>query len=191
MYRLREQVDAALASPALNMTLKSSGLSIESFNVKTQTGDTRRWMVHLDDPGHQGVHTKIEFSGRNGETRHAFEAVPSDVVKRYGMRAPSVSHYLITPAIKQKVLALAQRSLTQARDVFDLDLLLHRGDLPRDELSAEKRRHAAEQASALSFDAFSMMVRPFLHPDVARLYDQTAWSRMQLFVIESLLEGID
>jgi len=25
------------------MTLKSSGLSIESFTVKTQTGDTRRW----------------------------------------------------------------------------------------------------------------------------------------------------
>ncbi len=188
VYKLREQVDAALASPALRMTLKSSGVSIESVNVKKQTDDTRRWMVHLHAPGHQGVHTKIEFSGRNGEVRHAFEVVPSEVVKPYGMRAPSVSHYLITPAIKQKVLALAQRPLTQARDVFDLDMLLSKGELPRDELSVEKRKRAAEHASVLDFGAFSMMVLPFLHPDVATLYDETAWAHMQILVIDTLLQ---
>jgi predicted nucleotidyltransferase component of viral defense system len=191
VWKLREQIDTALASPALALTLRSSGLAIDSVNVKKQTDDTRRWMVHLDAPGHEGIHTRIEFSGRNGETRHTFEAVPADVVKPYGMRAPTVRHYLITPAIKQKVLVLAQRSLTQARDVFDLDLLLHKEDLPRGELTADKRKLAADQASALTYQAFETMVLPFLHPDVASLYDEVAWAQMQTFVIEELLKEID
>ena len=42
----------------------------------------------------------------------------------YGLTSPTVQHYGETAAIEQKIAALALRSETKARDVFDLDLLL-------------------------------------------------------------------
>ena len=188
VWKLREKVDSALGSVALTHTLRSVGLAVAAIHVGKQTDATRRWSVHLQADGHdEPIRTKLEFSGRNGEHRHDLEAVPVNVVKDYGIRAPTVRHYRALPAIKQKVIALELRTLTQARDVFDLDLLLRKEGLPRDEIDPRTLKAAAERAVSLSYNDFNDQVRAFLHPDVADLYDEIAWAKIQGRVAEELL----
>ncbi len=190
-WTLEGKVDAVLTSPALAITLRSSGLAVavEELSKPKQSDTTRRWKVPIAAPGQtRPIRTKIEFSNRNGEHRYELEAVPARVVAPYGLRAPSVQHYLAEPATEQKVLALADRSETQARDVFDLDLLLRRAPLTQGSVAADIRTAAVERALELPYEAFEDQVLPFLDPEVAELYDETSWQQMQLLVADKLAE---
>lgn len=130
------------------------------------------------------MRTKIEFSGRDSdEGRFEIEAVPRRIVAPYALRAPSVQHYLGEAMSEQKVLALAKRSETQARDVFDLDLLLRRYPLSPGTVEAKHLDAAVENAMALPYAAFRDQVVPFLEPEVADDHDDPeAWATMQTFV---------
>jgi hypothetical protein len=188
---LEKNVDAVLSSPALAFTLRSAGLAVavEQVSKPKQTETTRRWKVPVAPDGQsQLVRTKIEFSNRNGDDRHELEAVPERVVRPYGLRPPSVRHYLAEPATEQKIRALAGRSETQARDVFDLDLLLRAQPRATGSVDAETRRTAAERGLELPYEAFANQVLPFLDPEVAELYDETTWEQMRLVVTDKLLE---
>lgn len=114
--------------------------------------------------------------------------MPERVVRPYGLRPPPVRHYLVEPATEQKVRALAGRSETQARDVFDLDLLLRARPSALDGVAAETRRTAAERGVELPYEAFADQVLPFLDAEVAELYDDTAWDQMRFAVADKLLE---
>ena len=189
-WKLEDQVDAVLASDALRLVLRAAGVSVQMDEVSKpkQTETTRRWKIPVARGGARDlVRTKVEFSDRNGETRFALETVPSDIVRPYAMRPPSVQHYLLEAATEQKVYALAGRPETQARDVFDLDLLLGRAPTAADAVPAEVRTAAAEAGLALPPEAFEDQVRPFLDPPVASLYDRTAWAQMQEHVVAELL----
>lgn len=189
-WALEEKIDGVLGSPALAITLRSSRLAIAVGDISKpkQTDTTRRWKVSLSAAWHsEPIRTKIEFSNRNGERRHKLEAVPTRIVAPYGLRPPSAQHYLEEPAVEQKVLALAGRSETQARDVFDLDLLLRRSPAAGMGIEADTRRAAAERGLELPHAAFADQVLPFLDHEVADLYDETSWQTMQLFVTERLL----
>lgn len=190
-WMLREKIDSVLDSQALAINLRSNGLTVLTDEVSRpkQSDTPRRWKVPLTADGHaRPIRTKIEFSNRNGEQRHKLEAVASHVVAPYGLTAPLVRHYLHEPATEQKVRALAGRSETQARDVFDLDLLLRRGSLVAGAVEPEIRQAAADRGVELPYEAFADQVLPFLEPAVASTYDRAAWERMQLFVTEALLE---
>lgn len=188
---LERNVDTVLASRALEVTLRSSGLAVvlDQVSKPKQSDTTRRWKVPIALDGQsQPVRTKIEFSNRNGEDRYELDVVPDRVVQAYGLRPPSVQHYLAEPATEQKVLALAGRSETQARDVFDLDVLLRKAPLALGAVDAETRKTAAERGLELPYEAFTDQVLPFLDREVADLYDEMSWDRMQLFVTDQLLE---
>lgn len=188
---LEKNVDSVLSSRPLEATLRSTGLAVVTDEVSKpkQSDTTRRWKVPISTEGRaQPIRTKIEFSNRNGENRYELAAVPGRVVKPYGLRPPSVQHYLGQPATEQKVRALAGRSETQARDVFDLDLLLRKTLLEPGAVEADVRETAAERALELPFQAFVDQVAPFLDPEVAQLYDQSSWEQMQLGVNEALLK---
>jgi hypothetical protein len=101
--------------------------------------------------------------------------------------APSVQHYEVEAATVQKVRALAGRSETQARDVFDLDLLLRRRAISPGEVDADVLDQAAERAFELPFDAYRDQVLAYLDPEVLELYDGAeAWERMQTAVAAHL-----
>lgn len=124
-----------LASPALAITLRGAGLAVvvEDVTKPKQTDTTRRWKIPVARAGQRNpVRTKIEFSNRNGDSRHELEAVPERVVRPYGLRPPPVRHYLVEPATEQKVRAL--------------------------------------------------------DPEVAELYDDTAWDQMRFAVADRLLD---
>lgn len=188
-WALTEKVDGILASPTTAAVLRSGGLAVEGFSKPKQTQTTQRWKVAIAVPGRrEPVRTKIEFSHRNGEERHVLEQVATRIVAPYALRAPTLQHYTTEAATEQKIDALAGRSETQARDVFDLDLLLRRRPLAAGTIDPQLRQRAAERGLALPFQAFRDQVLPFLDPDVTELYDTPAsWEQMQLFVTGALL----
>jgi predicted nucleotidyltransferase component of viral defense system len=184
---LEGKVNSILTSPPLGLLLRLGELEVAEFTTPKQTDTTRRWKVALAAGGAESVRTKIEFSGREGEGRVSFSPLPAAAVAPYALPAPSVQHYAIETATAQKVEALVGRSQTQARDVFDLDLLLRRRALAAGELDAEILGQAADRALELPFDAYRDQVLPFLEPDARELYEGAeAWERMQTFVAEHL-----
>lgn len=189
-WALEEKVDKVLASPATSALLRTGGLEVQESTKPKQTETTQRWKVLVKVSGRQEpVRTKIEFSHRPSDPRRLLEAVPDRIVAPYALRAPTMVHYLADAASEQKVVALARRSETQARDVFDLELLLrtHREAVGVHLIDEGTLAAAIDRAFELPFDAFQDQVLPFLDPEVAELYDNPeTWKQMQTFVADRL-----
>jgi hypothetical protein len=190
-WSLEDQVDAVLGSGALRILLRVGNLSIVDFSKPKQTETTRRWKVGVGISGREAiVRTKIEFSNRRAEGSFRLEPIPSSVVAPYALRSPSVQHYTGDTPTEQKVRALAGRSETQARDVFDLDLLLRRRPLAPGSIDPKVLTEAIDRALQMPYDAFRDQVLPFLEPDALELYEgEAAWEQMQTFVAEQLEEA--
>lgn len=190
-WKLEARVDQVLASPATGLLLRSGGLTVEQVTKPKQTSTTQRWKPLIAVSGRLvPVRTKIEFSHRATDPRRILEAVPDRVVAPYALRAPTMLHYTADAAIEQKIGALAHRSETQARDVFDLELLLrrHRDAVGAGEIAPHILEVALERAFELPFEAFRDQVVRFLDPEITELYDDpAAWKRMKAFVTERLM----
>lgn len=191
-WQLEEKVDDVLASPATRLLLRAGSLEFEEVTKPKQTQTTQRWKLLITESGRRmPVRTKIEFSHRADDPRRILEAVPDRVVAPYALRAPTMLHYTEVASIEQKVRALAERSETQARDMFDLELLLrwHRNAITLRNLDGHLLEIALERAFELPFEAFRDQVLAFLDPEILELYDDPAvWERIQTFVAERLLE---
>jgi predicted nucleotidyltransferase component of viral defense system len=188
-WKLEEKTDAVFASPAFGSLLRTGGLAIGESSKPKQMDTTQRWKILIGVNGQVPVRTKIEFSHRSSDQRRILEAVPERIVAPYALRAPTMLHYSPEAAIEQKVEALALRAETQARDVFDLELLLRRhSDAVRPgDMDAGLLDIAVHRAGELPFEAFSDQVLPFLNSDILELYnDREAWHRMQTFVSDQL-----
>jgi len=191
---LREGFDKVLLSRPLADVLTTQGLDITRTSKPMQTDTTQRWKIELRAAGVSvPLHTKIEFSRRG--TRHeeyALEPVRSDIVRPYGIPAPTANHYTAPSAIRQKIQALAGRSETQARDIWDLDHLIRTTNadprpLPRDVLAALPE--AVERALCMGYDKFKAQVVPYLSDEDQTIYGtRDAWDRMCQLVAERLEE---
>lgn len=184
---LKPKVDDLLGGSTLARLLGTMRIRIVSFTAPKQTETTRRWKVELGLEGQRDpVRTKIEFSSRSGALQGRVEAVPREVVAPYGLVAPVIPHYAAALALAQKVRALNGRALTQARDVFDLDLLLRHHDLPDGLLGEDERVGAADRATALPQSAFEDQVLAFLERDAVELYADD-WHTMVQRVVYGLV----
>ena len=187
-WKLEAKIDDVLSSPATAILIRSQGLTMAHVTKPKQTETTQRWKLSIQVGDHrEPIRTRIGFSHPSADPRRLLEAVPDRVVAPYAVRAPTMQHYSADAAIEQKIIALAKRSETQARDVFDLELLLrqHRGGMS---LSIDPHiiDLATQRISELPFGAFQTQVLPFLDMEVAELYDRDGWGRMQTFVAEQL-----
>jgi predicted nucleotidyltransferase component of viral defense system len=186
-WGLEDQVDAALSSPALRSLLAIGDLTLAEHASAKQTETTHRWKIGIQAPGGSLVRSKVEFSNRDGEGTYALASLPDAVVEPYALRPPSVQHYDAATATAQKVAALAGRPQTQARDVFDLELLLRRRPLVQGSLDVALLEAAAERALEQDYAAFRDQVLPFLEPGVAELIASPgAWEQIQAFVADCL-----
>lgn len=187
-WRLNEKIEALLSSPQIALLLRSAQIGVAERSNPKRTDTTQRWKIGLAAPGHSElIRTKIEFSYREGEGAHRIEPIPRRIVEPYALRSPLVPHYVEDAPTEQKVLALAGRSETQARDVFDLDLLLRRNSLAPGALDPEALTTAVDLAMQLPYAAFQDQVLPFLEPEAVELYEgEAAWEQMQTFVAEQL-----
>ncbi|MCC6176059.1 MAG: nucleotidyl transferase AbiEii/AbiGii toxin family protein [Chloroflexi bacterium] len=191
-WKLEAKIDEVLSSPAIGLLLRSGGLVLDQVTKPKQTATTQRWKPMVTVAGRRSpVRTKIEFSHRSADARRVLEAVPERVVAAYALRPPTTLHYTADAVIEQKVAALAHRSETQARDLFDLELLLRQNPetITAGTIAPSMLDLAVERASELPFQAFADQVLPFLDVGILELYDNPlAWGSMQAFVAERLME---
>jgi predicted nucleotidyltransferase component of viral defense system len=187
-WQVERAVDAALAGKALEVLLSHQDLEIRESTKPKQTETTRRWKLGLAQSSTQGglIGTKLEFSHR-GTTGSdiLYETIPNRVVDPYAIRPATMSHYGQIAALEQKIAALALRSETKARDIFDLELLLRirRAEVTFPELNgnlAAQAAQAAQKAMDVTYSSFRSEVIPFLDPDMTELFDgEDNWNRMR------------
>ena len=124
------------------------------------------------------IRTKVEFSRRGTIEGAKFEPTDREVLRPYGLTPVLATHYTTATAIRQ------------ARDVFDLSLLLARTDAAKLALDGEARAwlgDAIDHAMGLSFDEYTSKVVAYLEPDHAEIYaDRSAWDAMQQDVVARL-----
>jgi len=188
---LRKNGYKLLADASFRRTLQVYGIADIEINDpdKTKhTQTTQRFRVRLLTASGERLPTKVEFSRRAGagkstDSSQSVEQIDVEIARRYKRLSFSCQHYSGEAAAVQKVLALAGRTLTQARDVFDLDIL-QRGGYGRAELIAEHvastdRDAALQKLQSLSFEDFSGQVLEFLDEEHRSQYETpSAWKAM-------------
>lgn len=149
------------------------------------TETTQRFRVRLITAAGVQLPSKVEFSRRKveSEAARAVEQVDSEIARNYKRLSFRCQHYTGEAAVVQKVLALAGRPQTQARDVFDLDILQRGGYARREQImqgvESKQRAAARENLASLSFDDFSGQVLEFLDEAHRVEYgNRTAWKAM-------------
>jgi hypothetical protein len=136
--------------------------------------------------------TKVEFSRRGMGDEVRFEAVDPAIIGAYMLNPIMANHYAADTACRQKVGALLSRRETQARDVFDLSLLLRSGvDRPRlREEIGDRAEGVQERAMSVGFEVFRSQVLAFLPPEHQPQYDSAeVWDRMVMDIVEAMESG--
>jgi predicted nucleotidyltransferase component of viral defense system len=187
---LENRVDRLLASPTVISPLKARGIIIQDISKPKQTETVQRWKLEVASPS-TSIHdrTKIEFSRRATVASAMFDAVDAQIANAHQLPVFLANHYRCTDAVRQKIHALAERSQTQPRDVFDLHVLLARTDAPNklDDKAIKWIDAAVANASSLTFDHYVSLVVAYLDPEQAEIYSSLeTWEAMQLDVIERL-----
>ncbi|MEI7900522.1 MAG: nucleotidyl transferase AbiEii/AbiGii toxin family protein [bacterium] len=193
VHSLQDAVHAILNSSPFRQALQVQGIAIEHITEHKQSETTQRWKLGLHMRGSgRPVPTKVEFSRRGFRGKPVLSSVNPVLVQTYGLPPVMTPHYPAEDALLQKIQALAGRSVTQARDIFDLHLLQ----------SKERMRHvlpvldavtldaARQHALDLSFDDFKGQVLAYLQPEDQAGYDSPqVWESMQLTVL-AMLEAV-
>jgi len=187
--RLREQLRgrmrAIMQAPPFRPRLRALGVELDI--PARPSKDTETVLRHKLGLVVGGVRypTKVEISFRPmapGLTP-VLEAPPSQAVGDYlepGQRFEPTGHYDHHSAVQQKIVALASRSEVQARDVFDLAMLidLRPGDLDlrrlRSSLSDELLARAHDRIFEIGVDMFRDQVADYLAPEI-RDATQARW----------------
>lgn len=190
---LRKKVNSILAGKPFKTILDVRAISIEHVTEHKQTETTQRWKLGLMLPGlDEPVPTKIEFSRRGLEAGSVFEPVSQEIVRLYELPPIMANHYPASIAWRHKIAAVRSRAASQARDVFDLYLLLQSGSISAFLVSPEKKDLAQvrENILAVDFGQFKSQVLSYLEPDLQPHYDsEETWDAMRWRIIEALGEG--
>ena len=191
---LREKVNSILSGKPFKTILEVHGISIEHTTEHKQTETTQRWKFGLTVPGlEQPVPTKIEFSRRGLESGSVFESVSPEIIRFYELPPLMANHYPAPVVWRQKIGAILSRTTPQARDVFDLYLLLEAGLISTATPTADKKPDIAqirENVLAVDFGQFKSQVVSYLESGLQPHYDsEETWDAMRWRVIEALEEG--
>jgi predicted nucleotidyltransferase component of viral defense system len=178
-----------LDDAAFRRTLRTYGIAdihVNDPDKAKHTQTTQRFRVQLITVGGEKLPSKVEFSRRETESaihENALEQIDPEVARRYQRLAYRCQHYTGEAAAVQKVLALAGRAVTQARDVFDIEILQRGGYIQKDKLRTavgkQKCAIALTNLESLDFDDFSGQVLEFLDDEHRREFDNRGtWKSM-------------
>ena len=155
-------------------------------NKDTET--TFRYKFGVVVPGGIRYSTKVEisFRERNAADKTALES-PQEILRAYGMDAFEVRHYVTEAAVRQKLDALGGRREAQARDVFDLHVLVPDSiqdklvDFLAKHLAPSKLKEAHARTLAVTYAEYEGQVFEFLGEEArSRLGSESAWDEMRL-----------
>lgn len=187
---LRDKVRAILGSRPFSHLLESRGIEVEHVTEHKQTPTVQRWKFGLrTERGSRPFPTKIEFSRRGIDEGVEFGSLDPALVAAYRLAPFMVSYYGAATALRQKAIALAHRTETQARDIFDLHHLVAAGasldalrDIDRDDLELARAR-----ATGVDFAIFKSQVLSYLQAEDQTRYDsRDVWDTLVLEVVEAL-----
>lgn len=187
---LCHKMNKLLTSVGLIQSLKSKGIEIANISEAKQTETTQRWKLMLKVAQVSlPLPTKIEFSRRNMNDTFLFEPVDPALIHLYQLYPVLTNHYRVDEAFKQKVNALIFRTETQARDIFDLQLLMNSGVKINHvkDMTQENLERAIENAMSIDFSAFKGQVVAYLMNDYQEYYDNAkVWEKLKMEVIHIL-----
>lgn len=190
---LRNKINKLFENQSFQQILSSRGLEIDKLSEAKQTETTQRWKLSLkliDTP--IPLPTKIEFSRRKMDEAFLFEPVDPELIHRYQLYPILANHYTQETAFCQKIDALIHRAEVQARDVFDIQLLLNRGVkfqcLPK--ILCEKLDVAIENTLSIHFPEFKAQVIAYLMDEYQDYYSSPQiWTEIQTKVVSMLEEA--
>jgi hypothetical protein len=188
---LFKNVNKLLSSVPFNHILQAQGIEILNVSAPKQTPTTQRWKIELKSKYTAlPLHTKVEFSRRKFEDDTIYEPIDSQLIRQYSLSPFMTNHYSIRSMFRQKVRALALRSETQSRDIFDLYLLITSGnqfELDRNTIAMLKE--AKSKVARIDFSDFKGQVIAYLSEDQQKEYDDVSvWDTIVKTVITSLDE---
>jgi len=190
VFAVKDKVSKILGGPALVLPLRSLGISVRDVSAPKQTETTQRWKIGLSCLEHPlPLHTKIEFSRRTANEEAVVEPVAASLLSEYQLLPLLAPHYPLGAALRQKVGALLDRKIVQARDVFDLGVLFARSQGKVDALRSLRPQlpRAIERAMDVSYGDFKSQVASFLKPEHLDIHGtRAAWDALQTHVVEML-----
>jgi predicted nucleotidyltransferase component of viral defense system len=193
---LQKNVEKILASSSFQQHLKINNFSLQDFSAAKQTTTTQRWKLSLQLQGqHLPLHTKIEFSRRYDLTNTAsylLQQIDPLLLSSYALHQIFVNHYTAAEMLQQKILALALRNEVQARDIFDIHLLLSQGHqlASQTKITSASLSQATTNAGLLDYAAYKSQVVAYLLPEYQDTYGEISqWEKMQQTVIK-LIAGL-
>jgi len=157
-----------------------------------QTETTQRFRCGLITPAGHRLPTKVEFSRRQRSAEEpVMDLINPEIARQFHKRAYRCQHYSGEAAVLQKIHALAGRSETQARDVFDLGILYEGGYASSIQsnktLTKKLREQAINAVLSLTRDDFSGQVFEFLDAENREYYDAaSAWDNLQETILDLL-----
>lgn len=185
-----------LQDAAFKRSLRLYGIDDIEINDPSkakQTATTQRFRFGLITAAGQRLPTKLEFSRR---TRHTgddavTELIDPDIARQYRKLAYRCKHYAGDAAVVQKIKALAGRAVTQARDVFDLGILIRGGYAPSTSLGKlipeAQLTQAIDCLTGLAWDDYQGQVVEFLDTGSRDEYGtQPAWASLRELVLNTL-----
>jgi len=189
---LSDKVSSVLSGRPFRTILEIRGVFIEHTTEHKQTETTQRWKFGLTVPQlEKPVPTKVEFSMRGVEDGSVYEPVAPEIIRLYGLAPVMANHYPALVVWRQKIRAVLSRSQTQARDIFDLALLLDSGRLTKSQVADAKHEFGDIREAVLSVDygQFKSQVVSYLEPDIQTQYDTAdGWDDMRWRLINALEE---
>lgn len=190
--KLQVIMSRMLASKTIEQILDVKGIKIQERSSPEQTDTTQRWKFALIIPRSSiPLRTKIEFSRRGMKTGLAFDSVDANLIRTYELAAILASHYQRVDACVQKVIALATRRQIQARDVFDLHLLLSSGVDPAVvyKKTVKYIDKAKDNVWTVSYGMFKSQVVSYLHPEYQAQYSSPKLWDSIILKVENALGG--
>lgn len=185
---LKEIVMKILNAAAFGDNLKPFGIAAvvpPNIGKAKQTETTQRFKIHLISFSGEDLFTKIEFSRRGLAGKVITGAIDDAILRAYKLAPLFAAHYNAQSAIIQKIGALAGRSVVQARDIFDLHLLISQYDTGSDERKMGIKpgilTKAYERVFEVEFEQFRDTVVSYLSADDQPVYDNPkAWEDIRL-----------
>jgi len=152
-----------------------------------QTETTQRFKIHLITSAGEDLFTKIEFFRRGFKGNTDVQTVSANILRFYKLPPLVVPHYNATSAIAQKIEALATRTIIQARDIFDLYLLISQYTPNKTEeikINGDKLTRAYENVFKVNFEQFRDTIISYLSSEDQILYNSASlWDEIKLKVI--------
>ena len=184
---LKEVIMKILQAPSFQDSLKSFGVQRvvpPHISRAKQMQTMQRFKIHLITSAGEDLFTKVEFSRRGFKGKVVVQPVSSLILREYKLPPLLVAHYDIQSAIMQKIGALANRAVIQARDIFDLYILSSQFESVKTEGIKTDDAHltkAYENLFEVNFEQFRDTVVFYLSTEEQTVYDSSSsWDEIKL-----------